>query len=283
MAEEPSAHSSRSRGILQHLGAIAREPLTHFAIAAVLLLGAQHFFARPEIVVSPQLLSGLCQEFEAKAQRAPTPGEVERLAQEYVDEEVFFREALRTGMAQDNRVRAVLIQTMRTSLRPLLPEPTDEELEALRRETPERYRAPGKLSFAHVSYAAASEVPPGLLERLRAGDVVGPGTLTKFPSPLPPTDRKQIAWIFDEPFDAALAGCEEGVWSGPITSRRGVHFVRLLDRTEATEMPLAEIRPKLAAFWSARKESEVLSAKAAEMRQAYRVKLPPLSAPAPAP
>jgi hypothetical protein len=270
-----SPHSSTSSPA--RLGAtLLGEPLVHFALAAAALLLIQHTFARPEIVVSPQRLHGLYKDFEARAGRPPTAEESAQVLADHVDEEVMYREALRTGMTQDNRIRMLLMQTMRTSLRPVLPEPTDEELEALRRESPEIYRAPEKLSFEHVTYAKPESVPEGLLEQLRGGlPRVGVGEPTpRLGNPMPPTDMPQLEWIFGPEFSAFLRAAPDGVWAGPTQSRRGVHFVRIIKREPGQDRPLAEIRPKLAAQWLARQDAAVISSKVAEMKRRYRIVLP---------
>jgi hypothetical protein len=266
--EAPLARRSRLRALLA-------EPLLHFVLCAGLLLAVHRTFGKPEIEVSAEVIRGLHQDFEARAGRPPSTAEQARLLSDYLDDQVLYREALAKGLEQDSRVRTLLVQTMRTTLRPVLPEPTDAELEALRRENPDAYRQPGKVSFSHVSFTEEREVPLHLLERLRAGtSPQSPGTLTKLPNPFPPSEASQLEWMLGAEFRDALAQCEAGAWCGPLKSRRGVHFVRIDSREPARDLPLAEIRPKLAALWIARKESAEVSARAAELRESYRILLP---------
>lgn len=257
--------------------AFLREPLLHFLVVAVLLLAAWHCFARPEVKVSPQLLSGMRKEYEASVGRTATPQEVAKIADEYLESEILYREAIRTGLMQDNRVRGLLIHTMRTSMRPIVPPPTEEELVAFRNLTPEIYRYPAKVSFEHVSFADAQAIPAGLLEKLRSGATPqGLGDpAVRLANPLPPTFRPQLDHLFGDAFTQTLMHCEKGVWAGPYVSKRGVHFVRVISMEAEKDMPLSELRPTLIGKWTGVKEAEGISRKVQEIKKSYRVILPP--------
>lgn len=253
-----------------------REPLLHFFLISVALLLAYHFFGRPEIRISEELIGGLQQDLEKRVGRAATPEEMRRLAAGYLEDEVLYQEALRSGLTKDNRVRSLLIQTIRTSLRPIVSAPSEAELEALRAESPETYRFPERASFEHVSFTASEPIPEGLQERLRAGKAeAGLGGNVQLPNPLPLTYRPQIERLLGEEFATALAKLPLNEWHGPLRSTRGVHFIRVNVYEPERDMPLAEIRPTLVAAWMGRKETALLSQKAAEFRRSYRVVMPP--------
>ncbi len=147
-----------------------------------------HACGRPEIRISSQFINGLQRAYEARVGRAATEEEVARLTQEYLEEEILFREAIRAGLMKDNKVRALWVHTMRTSLRPIVGPPSDADIEALRREAPASYRFPFKIAFEHVSYSSAANIPEGLLERLRGGEEPGLfGDKIALANPLPPT------------------------------------------------------------------------------------------------
>jgi hypothetical protein len=257
------------------------EPLVHFVICAAILFFVSRHFGKPEIVVSPEVRNGLRQDFVSRAGRPPTSAELDKLVNEYIDDEVLYREALRQGLERDSRVRTLLVQTMRTTLRPVLPDPTDADLEALRRENPEAFRLPTRLSFEHVSFVEEKDIPLDLPDRLRAGgSAPGGGTLTKLPNPFPLSEPSRVEAMLGADFTGALWTCQGSEWTGPLRSRRGVHFVRIVARDKPRDVPLAEIRPKLVALWIARREGAEVSAKAAELRQGYRVVLPPADSPA---
>ncbi|MGC4014806.1 MAG: peptidylprolyl isomerase [Luteolibacter sp.] len=257
--------------------ALLKEPLLHFLAAAALLLLAWHFFVRPEVKISPQLINGMVKEYETALGRAATPEDVRKITDEYVESEILYREALKTGLIQDNRVRSLLIQTMRTSLRPIVPPPSEADLVELRNKTPDIYRYPAKISFEHVSFSDEKSIPAGLLEKLRVG--TPPQGLSdpavRLANPLPPTFSTQLDHLFGAAFTGTLMKCEKGVWSGPFTSNRGVHFVKVLSADPEMDMPMSELRPTLIGKWTGIKEAEIISQKVEEMKKSYRVVLPP--------
>jgi hypothetical protein len=264
------------------LASLLHEPLLHFLIAAALLLLAFHFFARPELKVSAPMLNGLRKDYEARMGRPATELEIAKIANDYVEDEILYREALRNGLTQDNRVRGMLIQTMRTTLRPILSEPSDTELENLRKETPDVYRFPARVGFEHVSFADAKTIPDGLLEKLRSGEKPSSfGETVQLANPLPPTYRPQLERIFGPAFTIALTKCKEGEWVGPLTSARGVHFVRVQKQEPEREMPLEEIRSTLISKWMSRNEAAAISNKVIELRRSYNVVMPANLSPAP--
>ncbi|MGH7290239.1 MAG: hypothetical protein ACREJT_03455, partial [Myxococcota bacterium] len=176
---------------------VRHEPLAHFLVAAGLLLLAQHFLLRPEIAISPQLVNGLRKDYEARIGRPATDVEVHKLVDSYLEDEVLFREAQRSGLTNDNRVRSLLVQTMRSAMRPVVTPPTDAELQTLRAETPEVYRLPAQVSFEHVSFLEEKSIPTGLLEKLRGGaPSEGLGEPVRITSPLPLTFQPQLEHMF---------------------------------------------------------------------------------------
>ena len=253
-----------------------REPLVHFILAATVLITLHHFLVRPAIEVSPQLANGLRKEYETRWSRKATDADMARLVRDYIEDEVLFREALKTGLVNDNRVRALLVATMRSSLRPILNAPTDADLEKLRAETPDTYRFPAQVGFEHVSFSDEKSIPAGLLEKLRAGaPTAGLGEAVHLANPLPPTFRPQLERIFGPDFVKALLQCKKDVWNGPIKSERGIHFIRITTQDAPNDIPLDEIRTTLASQWNTVKENAAIADKARELRKSYRVVLPP--------
>jgi hypothetical protein len=256
-----------------------REPLAHFFAAALLLFFVHRIFFKREISVSLPLVQGLRKEYEATGHKVDETT-LQRLVADYVEDEILYQEALRSGFLRDNRVRALLIETMRKSLRPVLPPPTDANLEQLRAEAPEAYRYPPQVSFEHVSFLDDKNMPAGLLDKLRSGaPATGMGDpAVRVANPLPPTYAPQLERVFGPEFTQSLLQCEVGVWTGPFKSLRGVHFVRVVKRDEGGDMPLKEVRTTLASQWVTNQENAAISRKVAELRRSYRVNIAPTTA-----
>ena len=96
---------------------LAAEPLVHF-----LLLGAALFAlnaalpgaaAPKEIMVTEGRIRSLAETFRLTFQRAPTREDLDALIEEFVREEVLYREALAAGLDRDdNTIRRRLRQKM---------------------------------------------------------------------------------------------------------------------------------------------------------------------------
>ncbi len=259
------------------MGKLVREPLLHFALAAVLIGGLHRWHARnslPEIRVTREQADALARDLELQTGRKPDKEERAALISQHVAEEILFREALKEGREQDPRVRRLLALSLREALEPVIPDPTDAQLEELRAQDPAAFRFPAGASFSHVSFPSADEVPAGLLEKLRAGEKPASAPGMHLPDPLPQTWMPQIERMFGSGFAEALAACKPGEWTGPLASARGVHFVKILNYAPPRDMPLEAVRPALATKWITERQKAAVSAKVEEMKKGYRIRLP---------
>ena len=82
-----------------------REPLLHFLVLAAGLFALSYAFSNTPadqqsdtILVSQQRLKSLILIFQRTWQRPPTQQELDGLVEDYVKEEVFYREALAMGL-----------------------------------------------------------------------------------------------------------------------------------------------------------------------------------------
>lgn len=130
---------------------VAREPLLQFlALGAFIFLVAHVLEQRREaaqrqIVVDERLERRIRQLHETQSGFSPAPDQLANLVQEYVDDEVMYREALRMGLDQDDEiVRRRLIQKMQFLQRDLAPTetPTTEELQGYFEKHVDRFARP---------------------------------------------------------------------------------------------------------------------------------------------
>jgi hypothetical protein len=262
-----------------------RDPLTHFlGIGLVLLIGSNLMLSwiRPEVQVTAAQVDLVQKEFEAQRRRPATPLERTRLMEDLLTDELLAREAIAVGLAQDNRVRTLLAKLMRTSLEPVLPEPTDAQLQAVRAENAEDYRYPARLAFEYAGFRTGAAIPEGFLGRLRAGEVGRSGQeVVGIPNPNPPTWLPELERILGEEAAQKIAGLTPGIWEGPLVSSRGILFVRVLRIEPETEMSFSQIRSVLAEKWREKQVRAEVKKVAAGLRQKYRISLPPVDSPAP--
>ena len=255
-----------------------REPLLHFTVVAALLVAGHRLYsahAKPEVKVSTEWVDSLARDFELKAGRAPDTAERTGLVHGWLENEILAREALKEGRADDPRVRSLLAAVYREELEPVIADPSDADLEAFRKQHPEPFHYPAQVSFEQATFATAAEIPADRLEKLRAGTPSPQSPELRLPNPMPLTWLPQLEKTFGAEFAAAVVAAKPGEWTGPLTSSRGVHFIKVIRYEAPREMPIEDVRPALVAKWLEAQRNAAVSAKVAEMRANYRIELPP--------
>lgn len=262
------------------------EPLVHF-----LLIGAALFafyqVTNPvpvetgqTIVITQSRLDNLRAEFQASLQRNPSEEEMTAMINNFLREEVLYREAVRLGLDQnDSVVRDRMRQKMEfladTSAELLTP--TDEDLQAVLDENPEAYSQPGQFAFKQV-YLGESPSDDMAREVIDQLDAIGDGDgfqdlgqATLLPKEMPLTIIRNISSTFGAEFAAVLQDLEPGLWTGPVRSAYGLHFVYITDETAAQVPDLDDVRDEVASEWYYIKGSELKDAQAEALLGTYDV------------
>jgi hypothetical protein len=276
-------------------GRLIREPLFHF-----LLLGAVIFClagrvrnasigAGEKIVVTQSEMESMVVGFSRTWMRPPTQGEMQGLVDDYVREEVLYREARAMGLDQDD---VIVRRRMRQKFEFLAEDlgthrsPTDQELEAYLQQHLDRFREEPRFSFEHIflsreKHGASTEAEvKALLAELGSKnkdtiDIEKRGDTFLLPSRFEKTSAAETARLFGEDFATQLATIELGEWAGPIESSYGLHLVRVDARVPGAAPPLASVRDSvLRDFLNDRRKQE-LDAQYSKLRARYTVVVEP--------
>jgi len=239
---------------------VLREPLLHFLLGGAGLFLLFNIVADPQtsgddqIVVTSGQIEHLVTLFVKTRQRVPTDTELRGLVDNYVLEEVFYREALAIGLDKDD---SIVRRRMRQKLEFLLDdftlvEPADADLQQFVDNDPERFRLDDRISFAQVYLQEESrENAESTLAILQSG-VSDPRQLS---------DSHLIAYQFDDvaeavisaqfgnSFATALFELETGQWTGPIDSPFGLHLARIEQIVIGVVPALADIRDVVEREW----------------------------------
>lgn len=229
---------------------LLHQPLFHFfALGAGLFvlygfLNGDSGPAPDEIVVDENRITALAAGFERTWQRPPQPQELDRLIDNWVREEVLFREGLALGLDRgDPVVRRRIAQKIEFMADGGVRPPTEEELEEWLAQYSDRYRVPPRYSFEQRFYdpqrygEQLEETLRSALAALRAGNAEGiPADVSLLPAGLELSTKAQIARSFGTAFASDLAQQPPGDWVGPIESSFGVHLVRV-DNVEGGYLP----------------------------------------------
>jgi parvulin-like peptidyl-prolyl isomerase len=273
------------------LGAfVLREPLVHFLVLGALLVMLYFTFgktddraSRDRIVVDQEQLSRLSQQFQRTWMRPPTRVELQVLAEDYVKEEILYREALALGLDNDDLViRRRMRQKMEFLNADLLEQqPTVQELEDFLRAKPDSFREPPRFSFEQIyldplrSNGDVAQRARDLLAAIRdsAGDPASAGDSTLLPAAMQQATPRDIASTFGRDFVEAVINATPGIWTGPSTSTYGVHLVRVTERVAGRTPALADVRPVVEREWANKQRQEAEARFYAALRSRYSIEI----------
>jgi peptidyl-prolyl cis-trans isomerase C len=250
---------------------LKREPLLQFLILGALIFAMAHVVqserdaAQRQIVVDAQLQRRIVAVNQSQSGITPGAAQLERLVEDYIDDEVMYREAMRLGLDRDDEiVRRRLIQKVRFLQRDLATAPIsgESELRAYYSAHPELFAAAASVSFEQLYFSADRGGWPEAEARARhALDRVErtptsstePGMDDAFPFQIPAQDftRVEADRLFgDTPIVDALFGTPEGQWSGPHRSAYGWHLIRVDRRRLSSVAPFVEVRAQVQAAYT---------------------------------
>jgi hypothetical protein len=142
---------------------LLREPLAHFLLLGAALFGIYALVGdrasdrSGEIVVTRGQVEQLVLGFSRTWQRPPTQQELKGLVEDYIREEVLYREAVAMGLDRDD---TIVRRRMRQKLEFLTEDgasqaapPTEAELEAYLQQHADHFREQPRLSFEHILFS----------------------------------------------------------------------------------------------------------------------------------
>jgi len=271
---------------------LLREPLLHF-----LLIGAGLFLlygllnrgqsdAPREIVISEARVEALAENFATVWMRPPTAVELKGLIDDYVAEEVYYREAVAMGLDQDDTViRRRLRQKMEFISEDVAAatEPTDAQLQAYLEQHADKFALPATLTFQQVYLSAERRGEAvradaeKLLAELQAGrgpaDPAEAGDATLLPATMEAASPQVIANAFGEEFARQVDEAPVGQWSGPIESGFGLHLVKVDERVAGSAPTLVEIRPIVLREWQSEQRRAQNKSFLDTLRSKYEVRV----------
>ncbi len=270
---------------------LLREPLVHFFIlgAGIFLLSAlvgESEEPLDEIVVSSGQVDRLVETWQRTWQRPPTSAELEGLIEDYIREEILYREAMAMGLDRDDTIiRRRLRQKMEFLPQDLVEqaEPTEAELQTYLREHPDAFQLESRVTFQQIYLnrdrrgANAEKDARTLLTDLQSdGGPVEPLALSD-PIPLPheieSLPESEVARLFGQEFVSGLARIEPGNWDGPVSSGYGLHLVRVLERSPAQRPELSEVRHAVEREWRFMRRQEMDEQFFSSLRERYTIEV----------
>jgi hypothetical protein len=268
---------------------LLREPLLQFlALGAMLFalygLASKRGAEAPEkIVVSASQVANLGDAFVRTWRRPPNEQELQGLIEDYIRDEVFYREGRAAGLDRDD---VIIRRRVRQKMEFLademsVPEPSDAQLAAYLASNPERFRAEDQLTFRQVFLSATrradtigsdSEQLAGILARADgAVDAAALGDAFLLGEEFHDVSPSKVTGIFGEGFAKQISVMEKGRGQGPISSGFGQHFVFISGRVPGNLPPLDAIRPAVQREWANARRLEAEQKLYASLRGRYEI------------
>lgn len=278
---------------MQRIVRLLQEPLFHFFVFGGLIFLIYAAVSGPVsgpvevIVVGPERIKQLTARFEAVWRRPPGDDELRGLIDDFVREEIYYREGLALGLDRnDTIIRRRLRQKMEflTDTGADLLEPAAGELETHLAANAQIFLRPARLAFEQVFLGehpleGSIEVSLNALRSDPESDPSAWSKRTLLPARLELSPPDVVDGTFGNGFFERLAELPTGEWGGPVSSAYGMHLVRINELEPARMPALEEVRDAVLRDWKTRKAQELRELHYASLKQRYRVEIRDTNAP----
>ncbi len=271
-----------------------REPLLHFLVLGAALfvvyghLPASGAESPRQISLTVDDLRQLMVSFEAQWGRAPTQQEFSHLAEEKIQEEVLYREALALGLDKDDTiVKRRMAQKMQFLAEDVVTahEPSIDELKTWYAQNSQKFELPSRIAFRHLYLSPDQRGQRAHDDAVKAlAKLTGQPEDSKLASSLADPfmsqdyyrDRtsEEMAKEFGPQFALAIFKLKPGSWQGPIESGYGWHLV-FVDGVIPGRIPaFEEVESDVKTAWLGEQKEEAWRKAYQAMRAKYTVSLP---------
>jgi hypothetical protein len=255
---------------------LLREPLLHFLVLGMLVFAADQSFRpasdeRRAIKIDSAVEDTLIGIFKDNRGREPTDEELARLFRQWLQNEVYYREALALGLDRgDEMFRSRLIMKMREVVMNniVIPVPTEAELRGYLAQNRNRYDKPERYDFVQF---VASDINAGGKQADDLLQTIGAAV----PEPYADQVRvyrnrtvENIAAMFGPGFAAGLTAGQETRWRA-LQSNQGWHLARIEAVHPAEPATFEDAKALIRADWELAWRKAAASEALKEIRQRY--------------
>jgi peptidyl-prolyl cis-trans isomerase C len=235
---------------------VFREPLLQFFIIGLCIYGAYGLYGvsnndleNNTVVVDENRIAAFTNAWQQRWSRPPTEKELTGLINQFVREDIFYREAVAMGLDQDDPItRRRLAQKLEFLSKDIaaLKEPEQDELEQYFVDNIEQYRTPDMVTFKHVFIDpdkrgdATLDDAALILAELQAvaptdSDVSLLGDRFMLQNYYSQQSELDIRKLFGSGFAKAVMQLETKQWHGPVLSGYGTHlvYIDIVDKSPA--------------------------------------------------
>lgn len=269
-----------------------KEPLFHFLMIGAFLFWAYSLFDDSDeyndnrIIVKQSDLSVLHANFMRTWQRPPTDQEWNGLLENWIREEIAYREAMALGLdEQDTYIKRRLRMKMELILDDIgnMNPPTEQELAEYLERNPDKFWREPELSFSQVFFKdkPTEQVTEQIVAKL-TDEGANPeqfGDAIMLPAYVPLSSLAIVDRQFGDGFAAQIENLETGTWQGPVQSGYGFHLVMVHTRQAGSHPELQDIRAVVEREFMVEREDQLKEDTYARLREKYEIVLEPDDAP----
>lgn len=268
---------------------LLREPLFQFLVLGAALFGINHLVVKTKsgapdrIVVSSARIDNLADGFARTWRRPPNQEELQGLIDDYIRDEVFYREGRAAGLDRDDVIiRRRVRQKMEFFAEDLsVAEPSEAQFAAFLGSHSDRFKTEDRLTFHQVFLSAtrrattidsdSKQVADALAHADLAADTASLGDPFLLGQEFKAVSKTELAGIFGDGFAKSISAMEQDRWLGPIPSSFGQHFVYISERLPGGVPPLDAVREAVLREWSNARRLEAEQKLYASLRDRYDI------------
>jgi peptidyl-prolyl cis-trans isomerase C len=216
--------------------------------------------------------------------RSPDSRQMESLINDYVRDEILYREALASGFDKDDTIiRRRLVEKMEFLSQELATAtPSDKDLQEYFEQNRGTFQIPAQIAFTHIYFStskrgsAAQGDASRALARLSSHETSS-AQLSNLGDPFmlqneyPLQTQQQVKELFGEDFARQLFQAEPGGWVGPLRSGYGFHLVRILEKLPSRVPELAEVSGQVLTDFKNHRLQATSEAFYAQLRRKYQL------------
>jgi len=233
-----------------------------------------------DIYISDQELTSLLSAWKSQVGRPPNDEEIVNIINNFVQEEILYREALLLNLDEEDRIiKRRLAQKITFLKQETVPDdPSQEELEKFFDQNKSSYYVPATYSFSHHYFSkesSAKERATKAFNNYQTNGVELKGDPFFLGKNFYQNSANEIKKNFGELFFSTIKNLPVNEWSGPHESAFGYHIVLLKEVKTGFSPPLEKVQIKVQQDYLSEAQDKAIAQYINEIRSQYRVIINP--------
>lgn len=267
-----------------------KEPLFHFLLFGILIFIFYAFVSPDEsgesdIIIDDDRIEHIIALHKLEFKKEPSDDELLSLLKSNIRQEIFYREALRLHLDEnDDVVKGRLAQKMEflnNDLTAIDTEVSNVDLTAFYTKNKEKYRTKSAYTFYQIAFSKKNHENPNeaAIQALQEANNVpvekmrDKGDELALSFSYSDMSKEAVEYELGKDIANTLDEAPLNQWLGPLQTKYGEHLVFLIDRAEPTIPELKTIERKVASDFAAAKELEVQNDMYQELKSQYTIQV----------